>query len=682
MISTAEAVMELLPAPEASKRSVVSLRRGAKYSQQGLEKRFEALGYDLEQEADYPGAVLFHGKTFEIFPAGALGPFRIEHDGDTIEKIVAFDPHEHDSLSEVVELLIDPMSERLAFDSKAHRRALLTDYCGRAHWIADFEVPARADSWLNTIDQALGPKEAEREYMGRAEWNKVLGQVTLLPRKAAYEATPDFCKSGTPGKDLRSFVAETRRTGARLLLVAAVEEDLRKMERMAALKAERYSEWETSARGRGNEGAVLADFDAGFVISGKQPLVVVTATDVLGSRARHPQPMAKAWSEALGKPDVPEPGNIVVHLQRGLAKLDDLDVIEMGQGPVREMVRLKFSGEDAVLLPPAELALIWPYAMDAGKLALDKADGSTWWERRGGAEREIQVAAKELAKHRAQQRRRRQPSSTRRAPRTRSSSRVFLTLRRPTRRRPSETFSAISHRVTRWIASSVGTSVSANRGRAAGGRRCSVVRQAGGDRRAYWPFSSGSTSEIFTKRFRPFGIEVGSLSRATSAAEVRTIKERLRSGELKIVVGTQALASKDVKFAELGLVIIDEEQHFGAAEKEKLSSLSKGLHALWMTAAPIPRTLAAGLAGFRDISVIATPPVHRLPIVTKVALLSDGAIAASGRPFCFHAKRPGPRQRLSFRSYPKAAYMSEVEHWRELPDGGIEFTMRRLPTAD
>ena len=98
---------------------------------------------------------------------------------------------------------------------------------------------------------------------------------------------------------------------------------------------------------------------------------------------------------------------------------------------------------------------------------------------------------------------------------------------------------------------------------------------------------------------------------------------------MKVVVGTQALASTDVKFDDLGLVIIDEEQHFGAAEKAKLSGLVKGVHALWMSATPIPRTLAAGLAGFRDISVIATPPVHRLPIVTKVALLSDAAIAAA-----------------------------------------------------
>src|SRR5260370_7248723 len=79
----------------------------------------------------------------------------------------------------------------------------------------------------------------------------------------------------------------------------------------------------------------------------------------------------------------------------------------------------------------------------------------------------------------------------------------------------------------------------------------------------------------------------------------------------------------------MGVVFVDEEQLFGGAEKARLSGLAKGVHTLWMSATPIPRTLAAGLAGFRDLSVIATPPVHRLPIVTKVAPLSDAAIAAA-----------------------------------------------------
>ena len=142
---------------------------------------------------------------------------------------------------------------------------------------------------------------------------------------------------------------------------------------------------------------------------GRKPLVVVTASDVLGSRAHHPQPMARAWTAAFDHPDVPEPGAVVVHLQRGLALLDGLQTVDMGNGSVREMIRLEFAGDDAVLVPPADLALIWPYAAEPGKLTLDKADGSTWWERRGEAEQEIQIAAKQLAKHIAKRRRRRAP---------------------------------------------------------------------------------------------------------------------------------------------------------------------------------------------------------------------------------------------------------------------------------
>ena len=133
----------------------------------------------------------------------------------------------------------------------------------------------------------------------------------------------------------------------------------------------------------------------------------MTASDVLGSRAHHPQPMAKAG-----------PRRSITRMFRSRAQSSCISSVDWpcsmdcrssiwGRALVREMVRLKFAGDDAVLVPPADLALIWPYAAELGKLTLDKADGSTWWERRGEAEREIQIAAKELAKHIAQRRRRR-----------------------------------------------------------------------------------------------------------------------------------------------------------------------------------------------------------------------------------------------------------------------------------
>ncbi|MBR0795290.1 DEAD/DEAH box helicase [Bradyrhizobium jicamae] len=629
LVSTAEAIMDRLPVPASWGRIGINLKVGATYAERDIQSRLEAAGYDLDEEAEYPGTALFHGKTFEIFPAGALGPYRIEHSGDAIRRIVAVDPNEHDVISEVKELLIDPMSEQLALGGKRGSRAALPDYCDRAQWIADAGVPDHAGNWLRTIEEAAGRRDPEREYLGRGDWRRLTRRMSMLPRKAAYTATPDFSKEPSPRRTLRAFVADTQRAGSRLLFVAAVEDDLRAMERLSGLKTERYADFDEATGARDRGGALLADFDAGFVVSGRKPVVVVTASDVLGSRAHHPQPMARAWTAAFDHPDVPEQGAVVIHLQRGLALLDGLQTLDVAKGAVREMIRLKFAGDDAVLVPPADLALIWPYAAEPGKLTLDKADGSSWWGRRGEAEREIQTAAKELARHIAQRRRRRAPKLVAPGPayeRFVARFPYFATVDQARAVRDVLDDLGAGHPMDRVVCGDVGFGKTEVALRAA-----AAVALSGKQVAIAVPTTVLARQHVanFAKRFSSLGIEVGSLSRVASAAQAREVKEGLRRGKLKVVIGTQALASNDVKFADLGLVIVDEEQHFGAAEKAKLSALAKGVHTLWMSATPIPRTLAAGLAGFRDLSLIATPPVHRLPVVTKVAPLSDGAIIAA-----------------------------------------------------
>ena len=432
-----------------------------------------------------------------------------------------------------------------------------------------------------------------------------------------------------PRQALRAFIADVQRAGSRLLFVAAVEDDLRVMERMSGIKAERYANWDAATAARSREGALLADFDAGFGSSGRKPLIVVTASDVLGSRAHHPQPMARAGTAAFDHSDVPERGTVVVHLQRGLALLDGLQAVDIGEKASSEMIRLAFAGGDAALVPAADLAQIWPYAAELGKLTLDKADGSTWWDRRGKAEQEIQTAAKALSRHIAQRRRRRAPKLVAPGPayeRLVARFPYFPTVDQALAIQDVLEDLASGHPMDRVVCGDVGFGKTEVALRAA-----AAVALSGKQVAIAVPTTVLARQHVatFRKRFGRLGIKVAGLSRATSAQETRETKEWLRRGKLKIVVGTQALVSKDVKFADLGLVIIDEEQHFGAAEKAKLSSLAKGIHTLWMSATPIPRTLAAGLAGFRDLSVMATPPVHRLPVVTKVAPLSDAAIVAA-----------------------------------------------------
>ena len=125
--------------------------------------------------------------------------------------------------------------------------------------------------------------------------------------------------------------------------------------------------------------------------------------------------------------------------------------------------------------------------------------------------------------------------------------------------------------------------------------------------------------ETFRRRFAGFDVRIEQLSRLTGGAEARAVRSGLADGSVRIVIGTQALLSGRVRFANLGLVIIDEEQRFGARQKEQLRQLRDGVHVLTLTATPIPRTLQSALVGLLEISVIATPPVRRRPVRTFLA---------------------------------------------------------------
>src|SRR5258708_15279446 len=131
------------------------------------------------------------------------------------------------------------MGEGLGLGGNRAPRGTFPEYCDRARWIVDEKVRAHADIWLSTIEEAAGRRDSEREYLGRGDWKKLKKRMSVLPAKKAFVATPDFSKVAVPRKALRAFVANAERTGSRLLFVAAVEDDLRAMERISGVRADR-----------------------------------------------------------------------------------------------------------------------------------------------------------------------------------------------------------------------------------------------------------------------------------------------------------------------------------------------------------------------------------------------------------------------------------------------------------
>jgi transcription-repair coupling factor (superfamily II helicase) len=158
----------------------------------------------------------------------------------------------------------------------------------------------------------------------------------------------------------------------------------------------------------------------------------------------------------------------------------------------------------------------------------------------------------------------------------------------------------------------------------------------------------------FAERFRGFPVSVRPLSRFVSAKEATKTREMMEKGEVDIVVGTHALLAKGVKFKNLGLLVIDEEQHFGVSHKERLKEMRSEIHVLTLTATPIPRTLQLSLTGVRDLSVIATPPVDRLAIRTYVSEFDTVTIREA-------LLRERFRGGQSFYVVPRIADLAEIE---------------------
>jgi transcription-repair coupling factor (superfamily II helicase) len=638
LLATPEALIQRVPRPASWNGASFRLRAGQPCLEDELKNFLAGAGYEINESADYPGGALFHGNAIEIFPAGGLGPVRIEQSEGAIRSIHAFDPVLQIPLSEIDELVIDPMSERLTRGTR-HRvdssKSLGTvfEYAPFATLIADAGVPSRAQKWLETIEDAAGgdPETQRAEFMTAREWQEATERMEVLPGDASRPTVPNFSTHPSPRAALRKFMAECRKRQARFLFTAADQQDLRRMERLAGVVAERCATWNAAKSGHTNIGSLLVDFEAGFIVGAARPLIIITASDVLGSRAHHLEPMAKPWVAELHSNENPRLGGVVVHLHRGLGVLRGLETLSAVAAAQDEMVRLGFAEEEAALIPVAELALVWPYAADPTDVRLDRADGSSWQARRAEAEKELEQTAAALSELVSERKRRHAPKI---APPPAEYERFVA--RFPYFATPGQTKAiedvlndlASGRPMNRVVCGDVGFGKTEVALRAA-----AATVFAGKQVAVAVPTTVLARQHVLTfqKRFAPFGIEIGHLSSFTSVPERRAVKDRLRDGRLRIVIGTHALASKNVKFSELGLVIIDEEQHFGVADKERLSRLGEQIHTLAMSATPIPRTLATAMVGLRDVSVIATPPVQRTAVSTKVSPIADPIVAAALR---------------------------------------------------
>jgi transcription-repair coupling factor (superfamily II helicase) len=310
-------------------------------------------------------------------------------------------------------------------------------------------------------------------------------------------------------------------------------------------------------------------------------------------------------------------GDIVIHPEHGIGRLEGLETVESGESP-EDFVRLAYAGPTAVLAPIDEIDGIRRYGSADAEVTLDRPDGERWHQRRVEIEAELARAAEGLVALAAE---RKQRQAAVLDPPRRAYNRFVDRFPYPETRDQSRAISAVlsdlrsGRPMDRLICGEVGFGKTEVALRAAAavvlsGKQAAVLAPTTVLARQHF--------ETFRRRFAPFGIEIVQLSRFVSAAEAKAARQAMRSGAAKIAVGTHALLSKSVRFAELGLLVIDEEQRFDARHKAAMRQMGRDLHVLTMTATPIPRTLEIALVGIAEISVIATLPVRRQPVRTVV----------------------------------------------------------------
>ncbi|MGD2133553.1 MAG: transcription-repair coupling factor, partial [Maricaulaceae bacterium] len=508
------------------------------------------------------------------------------------------------------------------------RRTLIDDY-----------YAARADEGAAPV-KGLGAQSyralpPDALYLSETEWALEMDTrpVRILSAFAPAEEGTAVDLGARPGREFSAerrggdvnvfdeaarYVREQNAAGKRVLLACWTEGS---SERTAGVLADHgvvgikpAASWgEVQALGRDDIARAVLPLERGFETD---DLVVLSEQDILGDRLARPHGKRRA-ANFISEASSLSVGDLVVHVDHGIGRYLGLRTLEV-EGAPRDCLEIEYAGDSKLYLPVENIELLSRYGADAGEAQLDRLGGAGWQSRKAKAKKHLLELAGKLIEIAAARQ-----LKTADALETEAGVYDEFCARFPYAETDDQ-LSAIhdvlddlgsGKPMDRLICGDVGfgkteVGLRAAFATAINGKQVAVV--------APTTLLARQHFKTFSERFHGWPVKVRQLSRLVSAKEAATTREMIASGACDIVIGTHALLAKSVHFKDLGLLIIDEEQHFGVKHKERLKELKADVHVLTLTATPIPRTLQMSLAGLRELSIIATPPIDRLAVRTYV----------------------------------------------------------------
>jgi transcription-repair coupling factor (superfamily II helicase) len=524
------------------------------------------------------------------------------------------------------------------------------DYLPGASVVLDDQVtPARLARWEGIADQYEARREAmtakgrmdtvykpsapDLLYLDDAAWEAAVTGLRVIRLSPLPQAPgPGVLDAG--GRIGRSFAPERQIEGINLfsavadhirvlrtdhkVVVASWSEGAR--ERLTGLLADQgltgaepITDLRMLPTAQGSLSLIIWPLEQGFTAPG---LAVISEQDVLGDRLTAKPRKRRKAENFLREVDALSLGDLVVHVEHGVGRYKGLETI-MALGAPHDCVALEYAEGAKLYLPVENIELLSRYGHEEG--LLDRLGGGAWQAKKARLKERIKEIADRLMRIAAER-------ALRHAPVMEAPHAMWeaFAARFPYTETDDQ-LTAISDVVAdlekgspmdRLVVGDVGF------GKTEVAMRAAFVAALSGMQVAVicpTTLLARQHHRSFVERFRGFPINIRPLSRFVSAKDANATRDGLSDGKVDICIGTHALLAKAIRFKNLGLLVIDEEQHFGVTHKERLKEMRSDVHVLTLTATPIPRTLQLSLTGVRDLSIIATPPVDRLAIRTYVS---------------------------------------------------------------
>lgn len=588
------------------------------------------------------------------------------------------------------------------FDYLPQAAVMLDDHLdqvrdARWHTISEqFDARREALSRRNSADSVYRPVAPAEMFPDEAEWSAWLAPMRVLrlsvlrqpPGPGVLDAGGKVGRNFAPErqsetvslfKTLAHYVTELQKTHR--VVIACFSEGAR--ERLSGLLSDEglgggkpISALRDLPDQIGALGIAVWPLEEGFTSDGAAggKLAVISEQDVLGDRLIRGARKRRRAENFLRDTQTLSPGDLVVHVEHGIGRYTGLETVQ-ALGVPHDCVTLEYAGGDRLFLPVENIELLSRYGHEEG--LLDRLGGGAWQARKAKLKERIKLIADRLMRVAAERMLRPAPvlepehhemeSFAARFPYTETDDQAHAI-------EDVATDLAMGRPMDRLVVGDVGfgkTEIAIRAAFITASQGLQVVVVAPTTLLARQHYRT------FAERFRGTAINVRPLSRFVSAKEASLTRAGLADGSVDIVVGTHAVLAKQVHFKHLGLLIIDEEQHFGVGHKERLKELRSDIHVLTLTATPIPRTLQLSLTGVRDLSVIGTPPVDRLAIRTYVSEFDSVTI----REALLREKYRGGQ---SFFVVPRLSDLPDVEHWikENVPEVSYTIAHGQLAAGD